>query len=169
MFSLIFSNPNLAHLIEIFCWMLGAFLIGLFFDRLSKNKKKNTNSSNLIQYEDLNIKDDVPKIRATKTFERGGIEILKSVPPIVHHNRLNFNRIGIATISDKNNLQEIKGIGPSIEEKLNTIGIYTFKQVNNFNSKDIDKVTELIKFFPGRIERDDWVGQAYNVLNETEN
>lgn len=168
MFSSIFSNPNLAHLIEIFSWMLGAFLIGLFFGRLSKNKKKNANPSNSAEYEDLNIKDDVPKIRATKTFERGGVEMIKSVPPIVHQNGLNFNRIGTASISDKSNLQEIKGIGPSIEEKLNTIGIYTFKQISNFNSKDITKVTELIKFFPGRIERDDWVGQAYKVLNETE-
>ena len=169
MFSSIFSNPNFTHLIEIFCWMLGAFLIGLFFGRLSKNKKKNSDSSNLMEYEDLNIKNDVPKIRATKTFERGGIEMIKSVPPIVHYNGLNFNRIGIATISDKSNLQEIKGIGPSIEEKLNAIGIYTFKQISNFNSTDITKVTELIKFFPGRIERDDWVGQAYNLLNRTKN
>ena len=119
MFSSIFSNPNLAHLIEIFIWMLGAFLIGLFFGRLSKNKKNSSNTSNSAEYEDLNIKDDVPKIRATKTFERGGVEMIKSVPPIVHQNGLNFNRIGTAAISDKSNLQEIKGIGPSIEENNN--------------------------------------------------
>jgi len=95
--------------------------------------------------------------------------MIKSGPPNVHHNGLNFNRIGIATISAKNNLQEIKGIGPSIEGKLNAIDIYTFKQISNFNSKDITKVTELIKFFPGRIERDDWVGQAYKLLNRTKN
>jgi len=40
MFSSIFSNPDITHLIEIFCWMFGAFLIGLFFGRLSKNKKR---------------------------------------------------------------------------------------------------------------------------------
>ena len=34
--------------------------------------------------------------------------------------------------------------------------------------KDITEITDLIKFFPGRIERDDWVGQAYSLLNDKE-
>jgi len=83
-----------------------------------------------------------------------------------HARGLNFNRIGIATLKDKNNLQEINGIGKSIEQKLNNIEIYTFEQISNFNSNDITKITELIKFLQGRIERDDWVGQAYNLLNK---
>jgi len=168
MFLSIFSNPNTAHLIEIFCWMLGAFLIGLFFGRFIKSKEKNSihNTTNEI-HEDLNIVDDISKIRATQTFERGGVEMIKTVP-LENQNGLNFNRIGVATFQDKNNLQQIKGIGISIEEKLNTIGIFTFKQISNFNSKDITKITNLIKNFPGRIQRDDWVGQAYNLLNGKE-
>ena len=160
----IFSNPNVAHLIEIFSWMLGAFLIGLFFGRFIKSKEKDSHMVNLEKYEDFNIKDDLSKIRATKTFERGGKKMAKSVLVDISKNSLNFNRIGIATIQDKNNLQEIKGIGASIEVKLNNIGIYNYKQISNFNSKDIAKITDLIKFFPGRIERDDWVGQALQKL-----
>lgn len=167
MFSSLFTNPNVAHLIEIFFWMLGSFLIGLFFGRFIKGKEKNNDSYTLEAYEDLNIVDDISKIRATQTFERGGIEMGKASPVDVD-NGLNFNRIGIATLQDKNNLQEIKGIGASIEEKLNNIGLFTFKQISNFNNKDITKITELIKFFPGRIERDDWVRQAYDLLNKNE-
>ncbi|WP_299521648.1 hypothetical protein [uncultured Lutibacter sp.] len=164
----IFSNPNTAHLIEIFCWMLGAFLIGLFFGRFIKSKeKKNTHNTNTEIQDDLNIVDDISKIRATQTFKRGGVEMLTTVP-LENENGLNFNRIGTATFQEKDNLQQIKGIGTSIEEKLNNIGIFTFKQISNFNSKDITEITDLIKFFPGRIERDDWVGQAYSLLNDKE-
>ena len=164
----IFSNPNVTHLIEIFFWMLGAFLIGLFFGRFINKPKKNKPKPTfeIEKHEDLNIVDDLSKIRATKTFERGGKEMVKTVPVDDYRNGLNFNRIGASTFETKNNLQKIKGIGESIEEKLNDIGIFTFKQISNFNSKDITKITDLIKFFPGRIERDDWVGQAYELLNK---
>jgi len=164
----IFSNPNTIHLIEIFFWMLGAFLIGLFFGRFIKTKeKKSTNTTNTEAHEDINIVDDISKIRAKKTFNRGGVEMIRTVPSNPQ-NGLNFDKIGIATFQDKDNLQQIKGIGAMVEEKLNGIGIFTFKQISNFNGKDIRKLTDLIKFFPGRIERDDWVGQAYNLLNDKE-
>lgn len=160
----IFSNPNIAHLIEIFSWMFGAFLIGLYFGRKIKSSKKDNKLPEKETYDELNIIDAVPKIRATMTFERGGKEMLKTVPLDSFENGLNFKRIGIATLETKDSLQQLKGIGSAIEEKLNNIGIFTFKQISNFNSKDITKVTELIRFFPGRIERDDWVGQAFKKL-----
>jgi len=167
MYLSIFSNVHIIHLIEIFCWMLGAFLIGIYFGRLSKATKKVEKSIGFSTHEDLNLSDDISKIRATKTFERGGKEMVKTVPADTHEG-LNFSRIGIASLQNKDDLQLIKGIGTSIEENLNNIGIFTFKQISNFNSKDLVKVTELIKFFPGRIERDDWVGQAYGLLSNNE-
>lgn len=165
----IFSNPSIIHLLEIFFWMLGAFLIGLFFGKIKTSRKKNSKPHNSEKYVDLNIKDDLSKIRATKTFERGGKKMIKTIPIDTYDRGLNFNRIGFASIENKDNLKKIKGIGPSIEKKLNTIGIFTFEQISNFNSRDIAKITELIKFFAGRIERDDWVGQAFKLLNESKN
>jgi len=73
---------------------------------------------------------------------------------------LNFDRIGIATSSEADDLKAIIGIGPFLERKLHSLGIYTFRQVSNFTKEDLDKVNELIEFFPGRIERDNWVGQS---------
>ncbi|PSJ72901.1 hypothetical protein C7N43_31855 [Sphingobacteriales bacterium UPWRP_1] len=73
---------------------------------------------------------------------------------------INFERIGFATAADKDDLQLIKGIGPFIEEKLNAIGIYTFRQIANFTPEDVERVTDAIEFFPGRIERDHWIPQA---------
>ncbi len=69
-------------------------------------------------------------------------------------------RITTATAADKDDLKKINGIGPFIEQKLNDIGIYTFKQIGQLDDDLIQQVTDAIQFFPGRINRDDWVGQA---------
>ncbi len=61
---------------------------------------------------------------------------------------------------NKDDLQMISGIGPVLEGKLNSIGIYTFKQISEFTPQTIDYVTSSIKFFPDRIGRDNWIGQA---------
>jgi len=73
---------------------------------------------------------------------------------------LNFDRIGRATAAEADDLKDIVGIGPFLERKLHSLGIYTFRQVSNFAKEDIDKVNEIIEFFPGRIERDNWTDQA---------
>lgn len=167
MLSSIFSNPDFLHLIEIFFWMLGAFLIGLFFGQ-RKTTDKNNDQYNLEKYEDLNIQDDISKIRATKTFERGGKEPVNNIQMKIQTNDLNYERFGKASFIDKNNLQHITGIGESIEEKLNNIDIYTYKQISNFNESDIHKISELINFPVSKIESTKWVEQAYELENKKE-
>ncbi|RYF73449.1 MAG: hypothetical protein EOO39_10405 [Cytophagaceae bacterium] len=73
---------------------------------------------------------------------------------------INFDRIGRATAAEADDLKDIVGVGPFLERKLHSLGIYTFRQVGNFTKEDIDKVNEIIEFFPGRIERDNWVSQS---------
>ncbi len=70
------------------------------------------------------------------------------------------NQIPMAATEDRDDLKQINGIGPFIEEKLNDLGIYTFEQVSAFDDEMVETLTTAIEFFPGRIERDDWVGQA---------
>ncbi|MCF6307325.1 MAG: hypothetical protein L3J09_05145 [Flavobacteriaceae bacterium] len=77
---------------------------------------------------------------------------------------LNFENFGEATKSNSNDLTKLNGIGPYIEQRLNDIGIYNYDQISRLTPDDIRKITELIDFFPERIERDDWVGQAYALL-----
>ena len=64
----------------------------------------------------------------------------------------------------KDDLQVIKGIGPFIEEKLNALGITTYRQIANMTAKLEDEVNEAIEFFPGRVKRDQWVAQAKILL-----
>ncbi|MDZ7743250.1 MAG: hypothetical protein U5Q03_16320 [Bacteroidota bacterium] len=75
-----------------------------------------------------------------------------------------FNRIGIASKQKADDLTAISGIGGWIEKKLNALEIYTFKQIANFNNEDIELVTKAIEYFPGRIERDEWVHQAKDLV-----
>lgn len=69
-------------------------------------------------------------------------------------------RIVNAEAANKDDLKKINGIGPFIEQKLNELGIYSYEQISQFDAPFIQSLTEAIQFFPGRIERDDWVGQA---------
>jgi predicted flap endonuclease-1-like 5' DNA nuclease len=69
-------------------------------------------------------------------------------------------KIAPATVEEKDNLKVISGVGPFIEEKLNSLGIYTYQQMSQFDEEIVDLVTDAIMFFPGRIERDGWVEQA---------
>ncbi len=79
---------------------------------------------------------------------------------------LNLTRIGLASVAEADDLKVIVGIGPFLEKKLHAIGIYTFRQIANFTPDDVDKVNDIIEFFPGRIERDNWVGQAAQLAKK---
>lgn len=85
----------------------------------------------------------------------------------VNAQKINFDRIGRASEAEKDNLKKIKGVGPFLEKKLNTLGIYTFAQIANFTDEDKDRVNEAIEFFPGRISRDNWVDQAKELRQDT--
>ncbi len=56
-------------------------------------------------------------------------------------------------------LKKISGVGPKLEEKLNNLGIYHFSQIEKFTAEDIEKVDGELSF-KGRIDREDWLGQA---------
>lgn len=66
---------------------------------------------------------------------------------------------------ERDDLTLINGIGPFIETKLNDIGIYTYQQISEFDAEKIEQVTRDVAYFPGRIEKDDWVGQAKELAS----
>ena len=57
-------------------------------------------------------------------------------------------------------LKEIVGIGKAFERTLHDLGIYSYRQIANFGVADIARVNMELKEFKGRMEQDDWVGQA---------
>ena len=58
------------------------------------------------------------------------------------------------------NLKEIKGVGPKLEELLHENGVKNFAQIAAWNEAEIDRFAELLGRTGGRIRSDNWVAQA---------
>ncbi len=116
----------------------------------------------------LEIPVELPPVQAAPDSRGAAGPIDGSEDAVLHRiasraNEINFDRIGRATAAEADDLKGIVGIGPFLEKKLHSLGIYTFRQISNFTKEDIKKVNEIIEFFPGRIERDNWVSQAQAI------
>lgn len=57
-------------------------------------------------------------------------------------------------------LKEIKGIGPKLEQILHENGVTTFQQMADWTEADKDRFAELIGSLGSRIRSEDWPGQA---------
>lgn len=62
-------------------------------------------------------------------------------------------------------LKLISGIGPKLEQKLNSIGIWHYEQIAAWSQGNIDWVNAAISF-RGRIEREKWVPQARQLVQD---
>jgi large subunit ribosomal protein L19 len=62
-------------------------------------------------------------------------------------------------------LKLIKGITPELEAQLNKLNVVKFEQIADFSDEDITNVDEALKL-DGRIEKDDWIGQAHRLMAE---
>lgn len=63
----------------------------------------------------------------------------------------------------------IKGIGPAIKQKLEAMGYQTLQQISTLTEEDILKITQTLRHFPGRIQRERWVEQAREILSQHQN
>jgi large subunit ribosomal protein L19 len=66
---------------------------------------------------------------------------------------------------EPDDLTQIKGVTAELAGRLNGIGVIKFEQVANFSDDDIANVDETLQL-EGRMEREDWIGQAQRLLAE---
>jgi large subunit ribosomal protein L21 len=66
-------------------------------------------------------------------------------------------------IGRADDLKLVSGVGPTIEKKLNGIGIWHYWQVKALSEEDIATVENQVGF-KGRAHRDDWMGQAAELM-----
>lgn len=64
---------------------------------------------------------------------------------------------------EHDDLKEIVGIGKAFEQTLHELGIFSYRQIANFGMSDIARVNLQLKEFKGRMEQDDWIGQAKDL------
>lgn len=62
-------------------------------------------------------------------------------------------------------LKQISGVGPALEEKLHSFGIYQFSQIAEWGDEQVSTFDDLLSF-KGRIERDNWIAQAKEFAAE---
>jgi predicted flap endonuclease-1-like 5' DNA nuclease len=76
------------------------------------------------------------------------------------------NLLTHAAFGERDELDRIVGVGPILTELLHEIGIFYFWQVAEWTDEDIAYVDAKLLHFRGRIERDNWVGQARRLSAE---
>ena len=66
---------------------------------------------------------------------------------------------------EPDDLKRIRGVGPVLERTLNNLGIYHFRQIADLTPANVTWVNAYLSF-SGRIEREDWIGQARRLAGE---
>lgn len=173
-------------IVEIVIMLLVAFLLGFILAWILKKNKK-TASASVHESSEINrLKENNRSLSASKIRMEADIKAFQHKLKVCENEKAeltknavsNSAQVANAAVSDsdaenarklgfkavaadrKDDLTRISGVGPFIEKKLNGLGIYTFEQISEFTPETIDKVTKAIEFFPGRIQRDNWVKQA---------
>jgi large subunit ribosomal protein L19 len=66
---------------------------------------------------------------------------------------------------EPDDLTKIKGVSADLAGRLGTIGVIKYEQIANFSDDDIANVDEALSL-QGRLEKEDWVGQAQKLVAE---
>ncbi|MBK9488334.1 MAG: hypothetical protein IPO07_05715 [Haliscomenobacter sp.] len=128
--------------------------------------------------EDRQVTTNTPQnIEETSVVETAGeFFVPKVIPPTEPEqettnmgsdssNLMNSDKVLLRNV-DKNDLTAIDGIGPFLEKKLNDVGVFTYADIAGWDAAKIEEITQQISFFEGRIEKDDWVGQAQKLIDD---
>jgi predicted flap endonuclease-1-like 5' DNA nuclease len=144
------------------------------FDALLKEegaievRTRNLESEGILQeVEDRIIAEEAPVVESPSVKKAATKPEEKELSSEDRQERLDLlaNLVGTADATQKDDLKKISGVGPVYEGKLNDLGIYTYEQVSKLTPEGIRAIEELTKYFPGKIEREDWIGQAKNLMN----
>ncbi len=63
-------------------------------------------------------------------------------------------------LQSSDDLKKINGIGPGLEKQLKRQGIVSYRQIAELSPRDVERLESTVIKFPGRILRDNWIGQA---------
>lgn len=77
------------------------------------------------------------------------------------HGKSGATRSGQASRAhEQDDLKQIYGIGPAMEKGLNRMGLFTFRQIAQWNEQDVEKMASELNTFPDRIRHDNWIAGA---------
>lgn len=148
-------NAQMAHWIMLFVAGTLGFIIGYVSRQRTARQLEVDLADTTRDLDDCRRSVSAPAVAVVNREEAATLNRIAT-----RSSELNFDRIGYASAGEADDLKIIVGVGPFLEKKLHAIGIYTFRQIANFTQDDIEQVNDVIEYFPGRIERENWVGQS---------
>ena len=111
--------------------------------------------------------EEISRLRKRLVEVRAALQIRKDggvapypVQPTGNQLSLQIGRIKPSTAPPKDDLKEIRGIGPAFERVLNNMGIVTFQQVARWDSTAMQQIAAKLATAPERIKRDKWIANA---------
>lgn len=63
-------------------------------------------------------------------------------------------------------LKQIKGVGPKLEQLLHSLGVFHFDQIADWKGAEIRWMDDNLEGFKGRVSRDEWVKQARILVRD---
>lgn len=147
------------------CLLLAAligFILGFIVAKMTgKKERKKEEKAELLVLED-NEEQTVEIPKSSETLE--AVETLKDVDIQKEENGIKPELLDAPKNNNKDALSQIKGIGPKLEEQLNTAGIYHFEQIAQWTEENIAWL-EMHTAFAHRAKKDFWVNQAKALLS----
>ncbi len=114
--------------------------------------------------------EDLPQVEEAKVEETPAVKVEKKpAKKVAKKEEAPAESAGtkpellVAAPESKDDLKKIGGVGPKLEETLNKLGVYHFAQVAAWSADEVQWVDDNLSF-KGRIDRDDWVGQAAELV-----
>ncbi|MCA1757669.1 MAG: hypothetical protein LC649_09460, partial [Bacteroidales bacterium] len=171
---ILFAQSRGGAVLEILFLLIVAAIIGyitawlfykaLYEKRLSEIESDKHDLNNRI----INLNGEIVDFQKKLDDKDHEMELYFKAELDQHRHLIDYNRIGTASSEEKDDLTMISGIGPAIERRLNYLGIYTFRQISRFTPEDIELINDTIVYFSGRIDRDEWVAQANELVHTEE-
>lgn len=171
-------------LTQMFLYLLVAFLLGLLLGWLIwRYGKASAGDLEAMRAERDDLKTNLDACRARSERDRVSLEGVRA-DKIDLQNKLDADRNlavaaavadpapAVAVVGTKpeglsaprggvaDDLQEISGVGPKMENLLHGLGYFHFDQVAAWSASDVAWVDENLEGFKGRVSRDNWVAQA---------
>lgn len=177
------TNP--AHILETALLLLGAYLLGCVLGYASRrilHAGRGTRQVPLQAVATTPVPVQSPRPRSSAARLAASVEDLPSPPVTVPKPAPTAANVGSAArplpktgtagprpptlaeprVGGRDNLKQIKGIGPKIEASLHQIGIFHLDQIAGWSRANVDWVDAQLSF-KGRIRRERWVEQAQEL------
>jgi len=163
----------------IFCLLIAALLGAIIGYLLGKMRKCNHDDDTLNLNNDPKTLNNYDDNRLTNATVSGVSAVTSNLGDAIDNDAMTTNikdidhttpsigqEIGVRPSFSKlpdngevDDLKEISGIGLKIEEILNSLGIYYFKQIAEWTSDNVDWIENYLSL-KRRVKKEDWIGQA---------